>query len=69
MLDLQSWSLGISGLLLQWKQGRYTHTHTHAHTHTHTHTHMHAHMQEPSFLLICFFWTSVQKHELFVWAG
>lgn len=33
------------------------------HTHTHTHT------QEPSFLLICFFWTLMQKHELFVWAG
>ena len=37
MLDLQSWSLGLSGLLLQWKQGRYTHTHTHAHTHARTH--------------------------------
>lgn len=51
MLDLQSWSLGISGMLLQWKCGCSTHT------------------QEPSFLLICFFWTSMQKHELFVWAG
>lgn len=26
MLDLQSWSLGISGMLLQWKRGCSTHT-------------------------------------------
>jgi hypothetical protein len=43
-VEVFSWRVSVSGIIILSKIHIHTHTHTHTHTHIHTHTHTHTHV-------------------------